>query len=120
MNKQRGFTLLTLFFLLILAGMGAWVAFKVVPTYIDYYTIRQVLRNALEEDSERSNVSLRQTITKRLNVNFIRGVTGQDVVIERANGMLTLTVPINRKEHLAGGISVAIDLEAQASTPMRE
>lgn len=119
MRKQGGFTLLGLLIMLFLAACAALVAFKIVPAYMDYYTVKHVLENILEEDQELSNQSIRRTFAARLNVNFIRDLGPNDLYISRDGGMLTLTVPISRKEHLVGGISVAVDLDATAQMRIR-
>jgi hypothetical protein len=119
MRKEGGFTLLGLLFMLTLAACAALVSFKIVPAYMDYYTVRNVLQNILDEDVEFSNQSIRKTFAARINVNFIRDLGPNDLYISRDNGMLTLSVPISRKEHLVGGISVSVDLEATAQKPLK-
>jgi len=120
MPREKGFTLITLIFLLGLAVMVAMIAFKIVPAYMDYLTIKKSLENVLADpDVGQGNEALRQSLDRRLGVNFIRDVDGRDVVIDKEDGTLTLTVPINRKAHLVGGVSVCIDLEATASAPLK-
>lgn len=120
MNRERGLTLIGLIFALILAAAVALVAFRIVPAYIDYFTIKHSLASILEEGGDQSDMALRKTLDMRLNVNYIAGMNARDLVIDRDNGMLTLTMPINRKEHLFGGVSVCIDLEAKASTSLKQ
>lgn len=120
MKTQRGLTLLGLIFFLILAAMAAWVAFKIVPAYIDYYTVQHSLENVVRDTDDQTNESLRKTFDARLNVNFIRDITARDLVIEREDGVLTLSVLISRKERLVGGVSVCVDLEARATTALRK
>lgn len=120
MQRQNGFTLITLLFLLALAIGVALVAFRVVPAYMDYFTVRNSLENILKTGGvDQSNESLRDSFEKRLDVNFVKNVTARDLEIDKDGGMLTLRVPINRKEHLVGGVSLSIDLEATASAPLQ-
>jgi hypothetical protein len=119
MQKEKGFTLLTLLFLLALGIVVAMISFKVVPTYIDYMTVTKTLENILLEGTDKTDSDLRKTLDARLNVNFIRDLSSKDLEISKDDGMLTLVVPINRKEHLVGGVSLSIDLEAKASAPLR-
>ena len=120
MQRQNGFTLITLLFLLGLAVIVAMVAFKVVPTYMDYFAVRNSLENILKEDELLSNESIRASFAKRLDVNFIQDITPQDLEIDKEDGMLTLTVPISSKKHLVAGVSISVDLEATASTPLKQ
>lgn len=118
MNGHKGFTLITLLFLLALAAFVALTAFKIVPTYIDYFAVQKSLENLLASDVPRNPQALRESFSRRLNVNYIRDIDSRDLQIEKQDGMLVLTVPINRKHHLAGGISLCVDLEATASAPV--
>jgi type II secretory pathway pseudopilin PulG len=115
MNQERGMTLISLLFVLALAACAALVGFKVIPAYIDYFTIKHSLESVLAEGADQSDADLRKTMDARLNVNYIQDITARDMEINRDNGALTLSVPISRKEHLFGGISVCVDLDATAS-----
>lgn len=119
MRRERGFTLITLLFLLGLAIGGAVVAFKIVPTYMTYYSVRNSLENILKEDDLQSNEAIVASFAKRLDVNFIKEIEATDLMIDKDNGMLTLTVPVSSKSHLVAGVSIAVDLEATASAPIK-
>lgn len=120
MKQECGFTLISLLFLLALAGVVALIGFKIVPAYIDYFTIKSTLQNILADSDDQSDIGLRTTLDKRLDVNYIEDITSRDLIINRDNGVLTLTVPVSRKKHLVGGISVCVDLDATASAPIRQ
>ncbi|MFA5081379.1 MAG: DUF4845 domain-containing protein [Hydrogenophilaceae bacterium] len=118
MYRQKGFTLLTLIFLLALAVFAALVAMKTVPTYIDYFAVTKSLENILAQGTDQSAFEMRQTFERRLDVNSIYNVKSKDLEISKDNGMLTLSVPISSKKPFAGGISISVDLVATASAPL--
>lgn len=118
MNRERGLTLIGLIFILFFAAILALVAFRVIPAYIDYFTIKHSLQTLLDEGTDQSDADLRASLDKRLNVNYIQDITARDLEISRDGGMLTLTVPISRKEPLVGGVSICVDLDAIASKPI--
>lgn len=119
MRRDKGFTLITLIFLLGLAAFAALAAFRVIPAYMDYYAVKGSLENILASDGPKSNEALRGSFAKRLDVNFIKSVDARDLDINTENGMLTLTVPVSRKGALFGGVSLCVDLEAKASAPVK-
>jgi hypothetical protein len=110
-------TLIGLILVLILVAGAVLVAFRIVPAYIDYFTIQHSLESILsDKGGDLSDGAIRTTLDARLNVNYIEGMSSKDLEISRDHGTLTLTMPITRKEHLVGGVSVCVDLEATAST----
>ena len=119
MKRERGFTLITLLFLLGLAIGASIIAFKIVPTYLTYFSVRSSLENILKEDDLKTNEAIRSSFAKRLDVNFIEEIDSSDLVIDKDNGELTLSVPVSSKSHLIAGVSIAVDLEATASAPLQ-
>lgn len=115
MTEQRGFTLVSLIFTLLLLGFAAMIAMKTVPTYLTYYTVQKTLENMVTEGTEKSAYELRQTFDARMNVNSVYDVHSDMLKISRDGGMLTLSVPISSKKPVAWGISVSVDLVATAS-----
>jgi hypothetical protein len=120
MNHERGMTVIGMFFILVLVACAALVSFKVIPVYLDYFTVKHSLESILVAGPSQSNSELRNSMDKRLDVNFIQDIKGSDMQISRDGGKLTLTVPINRKEHLIGGVSISVDLDATASVKLPE
>lgn len=120
MRQERGFTLISLLFLLALAASVALIGFKIAPAYIDYFTIKHTLQNILAEGTSQTDADMRASLDRRLDVNYIEDITARDLQISRDNGVLTLTVPISRKKPLVGGISISVDLDATASAPIRQ
>ncbi|HEX8978252.1 MAG TPA: DUF4845 domain-containing protein [Parasulfuritortus sp.] len=120
MRQERGLTLISLIFVLVVVAGVVFVGFKVASSYIDYFTVKSTLKNLLAEGANQSDDDLRASLDRRLDVNFIRDVTSRDLQISRDNGLLTLTVPIDRKQPLFGGISICVDLNATESAPIRQ
>ncbi|NTV95652.1 MAG: DUF4845 domain-containing protein [Thiobacillus sp.] len=120
MQRQRGFTLVSLIFMLMLAGFAALIAMKTVPTYINYFAVKKSLENILAEaNTEATAYELRSTFDKRMDVNSIYDIKSSDLEVSRDNGMLTLSVPISSKKPIGWGIGVTVDLVATASTPLK-
>ena len=119
MQRENGFTLISLIFLLGLAVIAAMVAFKTAPAYMNYFTVKSSLENIIADGTDQSNQEIRKSFAARLNVNFIEGITAEDLEIDKEEGVLTLSVPITSKEHLFGGVSISVDLEAKASAPIK-
>ena len=119
MTRQRGMTFIGLIFFLVLFAGSALIAFKVVPFYIDYFTMRSMLNNIASEQTNATDSELRLSFARRANTNYLIGYSTSDLDIERDRGYLTLTVPLERKSPLFGGVSLLMELEAKAVAPLK-
>ncbi len=119
MKQQRGVTLIgTIFFLILFAGV-ALVGFKVVPFYIDYFTMKSMLGNLASEKTKDSDGELRQGFAMRASTNYLIGYEPSDLEIDRDHGLLTLTYYMERKAPLVAGVSLLMQEEAKASAPLK-
>ncbi len=111
MRRQRGMTLGGLMFLLLLVGFAAYAAFRVLPAYIDYWTVRSILRGvATQPEVERiKDRDLRERFARELRLNNITVVDAKDLVIERvANGVL-LSTEFSAKKPFIGAVHLCMD-----------
>jgi hypothetical protein len=111
MKRQRGMTLGGLMFLLLLMGFATYSAFRVLPAYIDYWTVRSILRGIatqpeLDKVKERE---LRERFARELRLNNVSVVDANDLVIERvANGVL-LSTEFSAKKPFIGAVNLCMD-----------
>ena len=118
MNHQRGFTLGSLLFLLALLGFAAYVAARVVPSYADYMVIRKVMRNIVEtpdlQHMKESQIRLR--FAKELNLNNIKIIGPDDLVIEQIPEGVRLSASYSDKQPFAGPVNLCMDYLPEASS----
>jgi len=111
MKRQRGMTLGGLMFLMLLVGFAAYAAFRVLPAYIDYWTVRSILRGiATQPELDRiKERELRERFARELHLNNITVVDANGLVIERvANGVL-LSTEFSAKKPFIGAVNLCMD-----------
>ncbi len=118
MNRQRGFTLGGLMFLLLLLGFAAYTAARVLPAYMDYWVVKRVMRNVLDQPDVQNirESDLRLKFAKELNLNNVKVVTAEDLEIEPVPGGLRLTASFSAKEPFMGPVHLCMDFHAEASS----
>jgi hypothetical protein len=119
MARQKGITLIGLIFFLTLGTIVALIGFRVVPFYIDYFTMRNMLQNLATEKRDAPDRELRNNFDMRSSTNYLRGYKPSDMEISRDQGRLTLTVHMSDKKALVGGISLLMELDAQGSSILK-
>lgn len=115
MRWQRGVTLIGLIFFLALATIVALLAFRVVPFYVDYFTMRSVLQNLATEKRDATDREFYKDFEMRASANYLNAFSAKDLNISRDHGILTLSVQMTDKKPVGAGISLLMELEAKGS-----
>lgn len=119
MRVERGITLLGTMFFLMLFAICALIGFKVMPFYTDYFTMRGMLRNMATEMRSATDTELRNGFSMRANTNYLNNFKPSDMVIDRSQGMLTLTVDVSKKVPLFTGVSLCMQLDAVGEATLK-
>ncbi len=87
-KNQHGLTLISIVFLLGLIGFFVLLTLKVVPIYLDHGKVKSALEalKATPDIQTKSEFEIRDSLTKRFNINYVYDVTKDDIkVIKHGN-----------------------------------
>lgn len=116
MKRQRGVTFVGMIFIAALIILGAIIALKLVPAYIEYATVVQHLRElARSPEARGSPREIQVLFSKRAQIDDIRAVTAEDIEVTREGDSVVLTASYQTKVKLFGNLSACIDFEARSS-----
>lgn len=117
MKRQRGVTFVGMIFIAGLIILGAIIALKLVPAYIEYATVVQHLREIARSPDARggSPRDIHVMFSKRAQIDDIRAVTAEDIEVVREGDSVVLTASYQTKVKLFGNLSACIDFEASSS-----
>ena len=115
-SKQQGVTMIGIMFIAGMIVFSAIMALKLVPSYIEYATIQNHLRNLARSPDGRSASpqELRSAFNRRSQIDNISSVSGRDMTIENDGGELLLTIEYSVQTHMMGNISALLDFEASS------
>jgi hypothetical protein len=118
MKRQRGVTLGGVFFFMMLAGFAAYAAARILPAYMDYWVVQRIMRNVLDQPNVQAvkESELRLRFAKELNLNNVKVVHSEDLVIEAMPGGYRLTTAFSVKEAFMGPVSLCMDFRAEATS----
>jgi hypothetical protein len=113
MKHQQGVTLGGLMFFMLLVGFGVYAAFRVVPAYIDQWTVQKIMQNvAGQSDVEGiKDRELRDRFAKELRLNNVKVVGVEDLSIERVAGGVRLTTEFSSKQPFMGAVNFCMDFK---------
>ena len=115
-QTQQGITMLGFLMTLCLAIFFAYVGMKIVPMYIEYYSVQQALKG-LADDPELAGASkdkIRQLYQRRLEMSYADHVKKMDVLkFESGDGGLKMIVDYERRETLMANLDVVGKFHAE-------
>lgn len=110
-RKQSGLSLISLFFVAMGIVFLSIAVMKVVPAYIEYVSIKKVL-STMVADPELANAKsaqIRESFTRRSQIDNITSISASDLVITRNNGQLVLSAQYQVQKPLFSNIGVYIN-----------
>lgn len=116
MKRQRGVTFVGMIFIAALIILGAIIALKLVPAYIEYATVVQHLREIARSPEARggSPREVQMMFSKRAQIDNIKVITADDIEVTRDGDSVVLTAAYQSKIKLFGNLSACIDFEASS------
>lgn len=116
MHKQRGVSMLGFMFVAIAVIIVAMLAMKLVPAYIEFFSVKKIL-NSMGQDSETksmSNNDIRNSFSKRAGVGYVTVVKPEDLSIDRSGGKMVISTEYEYRTPLVANISMVVDFKASS------
>ena len=113
-KRQRGMTLIGFLLLLSAAVFVAYIGIKLVPIYLNYYSVVDAM-NDLADEPNAANLSeaqIRQSMQRRLTVNYVRDLSPESFQVVRGNGVM-LIVEYEVREPLIGNVDAVVSFRRE-------
>ncbi|HYP68913.1 MAG TPA: DUF4845 domain-containing protein [Thiobacillaceae bacterium] len=97
---------------------GAVLVMKLVPAYVEFFTIKKVLVD-IGQDPEintMSNAAIREKFSKRSQIDDIHSVKPADLDISRDKGATIISADYPFQTKLVGNISLLVDFHATSDS----
>lgn len=118
-RRQKGIGFIGLSFVVIVVGAVVALGFKLLPAYLQYFTVKGALKE-ITQNPELRNASpqeIRSSFDKRAIVNDIKVIQGKELEIERGgNGGFTVSANYSQQIPLFQNVSACIDFSTSSST----
>jgi hypothetical protein len=114
-NRQAGITIIGFVFVAAVVLAIAMIGFRVMPSYIEYFSVEKTLRQTLQ--NSRDGVSLaefRKDFDLKASADYIESVRGSDIDLTRDGSQLVASASWTNTLHLVGNVSLLLEFEASA------
>lgn len=114
MNRQyqNGMTAAGWLIIMAIVLFFMYLAIKLVPAYMEYFSIKNSLESVAEETNSRSSKSdIRRLIAGRFGVNSIDSVKPDDVEVKDITGGKALYIEYENRISLFGNVSALVEFK---------
>lgn len=113
-QSQRGLTMLGFLITLCLVIFFAFCAMKIVPMYIQFYSVKQILATvANNPEAATGKDKIRALFSRSLQIDYVNGITPDMLKIETTDGGYNLVMDYERREPLMANIDVVGKFHAE-------
>jgi Tfp pilus assembly major pilin PilA len=114
-RRQRGLTILGFIFVAAVIVVVALVGFRVLPSYIEYYTVKKALEATLADTANVTPQEIRRALATRISADYIESVRATDVTVTKENNQIVATLNWQKILHMVGNASILLEFEASAA-----
>ncbi len=114
-KRQHGLTITGFLFVAAVVIIAALVSFRMIPAYIEYYSVKKALEGALNDARDLSPAEIRRSVERRLNVDYVDSVRASDVEVTKSGNTVTAATTWEKRLHMVGNVSIILEFEATAS-----
>jgi len=112
-GKQRGITVIGMLLLIIVIAFVALIAMKVVPMYIQLFTVKSTIESIRKEPqlTQMSTTDIHNAIQKRFDIGYVDNITARDLKIRNDGGGRVLDLVYQDERDLFYGLSVVLKVK---------
>jgi hypothetical protein len=115
-SQQRGLSMIGFLFVAVVLVFMAMLAMKLVPAYIEYFSVKEILGNMgkAPDLKSQSNADIRNDFFKRANVSYVTVVKPEDLTVDRSSGTPVISADYEFRTKLVGNVSLVVDFSASS------
>ena len=110
-RQQRGLTLIGFILLITLIGAAGIVAFRAIPIYSEFFTIKRILKEINVENPETTPLQIRNQFDLKSSADYVYGIKSRDLDIGKENGRIIVSVRYQKTVPLVYNVSLLFDFE---------
>jgi len=116
MGKQRGVSLTGLIITLAVVGFIAVMAAKLLPAYVEYFTVKKMF-SAMDQAGDLKGTvrDIRRSYDTRNAIEDVKSVKGEDLEITKEGGETVITATWSTKVSMVSNVSACLDFMVTTS-----
>jgi cell division protein FtsL len=117
-GRQRGMTVIGMLLVMIVVAFVALIGMKVVPMYVQYYSIKSTIESIRKEPqvAQMTPMDIQNAIQKRFDIGYVDNISARDLKIRNERSGRVLDLIYQDERSLFYGLSVV--LKVNESIPL--
>ena len=117
-GRQRGMTVIGMLLLIVVIAFVALIGMKVVPMYIQYFSIKSTIENVRKEPllAQMTTPDIQTAIQKRFDIGYVDNISARDLKIRNERNGRVLDLIYQDERSLFYGLYVV--LKVNESIPL--
>ncbi len=110
-KKQQGLTFISLVFVLGLIAFFVILGLKIGPIYLNHSKVVSTLAELKKTSGieDQSEAEIRDSLSKRFNINYVDDVTQKDITIIHHENYLKVVIAYEVVTNIIGNLSVLVE-----------
>jgi len=113
-RAQRGLSMIAFLFVAAVIIVVAIVGFRMVPSYVEYYTIQSAVEKSLRDAPDPTPPVVKKSFEKYIAADYIDSVTASDLTVTKEGNVVTASLSWQKQLHMVGNVSLLLDFDAVA------
>ncbi len=109
-QRQRGMTILGMILVIIMVAFVALIGMKVIPMYIQYYSIKSTIESVRKEPmlAQMTPTDIQKAIERRFTIGYVENVKASDLKIRNERNIRVLELKYDDERELFYGLYVML------------
>ncbi|MEO8536747.1 MAG: DUF4845 domain-containing protein [Betaproteobacteria bacterium] len=114
-ENQRGLSMTGFLFTTVVIIIFALVAFRVGPSYIEYFTVQKALDQTMLDVQNPTISEIKRSMDRRLSADYVDAVNAGEVIVSREGNQIVATLAWQKVLHMIGNASILLEFEARSA-----
>ena len=114
-QSQRGLSIIGFLLVAAVVITFALVGFRVLPSYIEYFSVQKALEATLADSSNITPQDIRRSLERRISADYVDSVRASDVTVSKEGNTIIASLAWQKILHMIGNASILLEFEATAN-----
>ena len=110
-NRQSGLTLIGFLFVAAVVVVIGLVGFRVLPSYMEYFSVKKALAGALDDAVDGQPATVRRFFERRISAEYIDSIDWRNLEVTKQNNQIVGSIAWENRLPLVYNISLLLEFE---------